>query len=336
MSFGVSVIIPAYNAANWLQSTVDHIAASLKAARIKKAEVIIVNDGSADNTLVVAKKLQCEYPVQVIDQENKGRFLARKAGLLRAKHENVLFIDSRVYLHQDSLRFLAEEIARDPGKKVWNGHVHVKKNGNIIARFGDAITYIGWRRYFSNPRTCSYGLEDFDHYPKGTGCFFAPKNVLLSAAETFESQTYDIKNSSDDTHLIRLIAHGHRIHLSPNFACNYHARNRIGQFIRHSYFRGQYFVDGFLRPGNRFFLPLLMFLVGLPLVLFVIVLEPSWLMPLSLLIIALWLSELGMAMVLGVSPKDALSLFLLSPIFVITYGTGIWVAVIRKGLHKFH
>ncbi len=61
-----------------------------------------------------------------------------------------------------------------PPKEVWNGHVIVEKKGNIIARFGDAITFIGWRRYLAHPRDCSYGLKDFDHYPKGTTMLLCP------------------------------------------------------------------------------------------------------------------------------------------------------------------
>lgn len=330
MSFEVSIIIPAYNAAIWLQPTVDHLTRALKRANIAKAEIIIVNDGSSDGTLAVARSLKSSADILVIDQENQGRFLARKNGLLKATYDNILFIDSRVYLHEGSLDFICTQLQNSPEKQVWNGHVVVAKEGNIIARFGDAITFIGWRRYFSKPRTCSYGLEDFDHFPKGTGCFFAPRKLLIDAVAEFEKQTYDIRNSSDDTHLIRIIATTDRINLSPNFSCTYHARTKIKQFIKHSFYRGQFFVDGFLRPGNRFFLPLIGFLIGSFSLIAALSVEPQLALTLALCFGALWLIELVSAILLGVIIKDALSLFLLTPLFAISYGAGIWKAVFRN------
>lgn len=331
MSEGLSVIIPVYNAASWLEPTVDHISVALKEARYKRsdAEIVIVNDGSKDDSLKAARALKSEYDILVVDQPNSGRFLARKAGLLASSKDNVLFVDSRVFIHPESLKFVISQIEEDPTKVVWNGHVIVDKKGNIIARFGDAITFIGWRRYFAHPRTCTYGLDEFDHYPKGTTCFFAPKQVLISAITEFESQTIDIKNSSDDTHLIRIIARDYRINLSPEFSCTYHARTRLSQFFKHSYHRGNVFVDGFLRPGNRFFVPLLAFLalslIG-PIVF--ITITPTRLPMLALICLA-WLCELLGALVMGVTPKDAFSLFILSPMFAVAYGLGIWEAVIK-------
>jgi hypothetical protein len=280
--------------------------------------------------------LSSEYKIVVLDQENKGRFLTRKAGLLAATKQTILFIDSRVFLHPESLKFVVNQIKRDPSKVVWNGHVIVDKKGNVIARFGDAITFIGWRRYFAHPRTCSYGLDDFDHYPKGTGCFFAPKGMILDAVEEFEKQTYDIKNSSDDTHLIRIIARDYRINLSPSFSCTYHARTKLKQFIVHSYNRGRFFVDGFLRPGNRFFYPLVLFLAFSAVLMLGVALSIVFL-PIVAIIMAVgalmfWGLELFTALLLKVEPKDAASLFVLTPLFAICYGLGIWRATIGKAI----
>jgi glycosyltransferase involved in cell wall biosynthesis len=335
---GISVIIPAYNAAAWLEPTVGHIEVALREASIapRDAEIIIVNDGSTDETPGAARALSCAYPINVVNQPNSGRFLARKAGLLASRKDNILFIDSRVFLHPSSLAFVRQQQAEDPSKVVWNGHVIVEKRGNVIARFGDAITFIGWRRYFAHPRTCSYGLEDFDHYPKGTTCFLAPKSILLSAAQEFERQTHDIKSSSDDTHLIRIIARDYRINLSPGFSCTYHARSRFSQFIQHSNHRGHVFVDGFLRPGNRFFIPLILFLV-ISALLLVGAVAAIIFYPLALLValgagVGVWLLEFVVALVLGVGAKDAASLFALTPLFAACYGIGIWQAVIRRAV----
>ncbi len=338
MADDLSVVIPAYNAAPWLEPTVGHIEVALREAGVapQDADLIIVNDGSTDETSGAARALTCAYPVIVVDQPNSGRFLARKAGVLASGKDNVLFIDSRVFLHPSSLAFVRQQQAEDPSKVIWNGHVIVEKKGNVIARFGDAITFIGWRRYFAHPRTCSYGPEDFDHYPKGTGCFFTPRSALIQAMQEFEQQTHDIRSSSDDTHLIRIIARDHRINLSPGFACTYHARTRFSQFIQHSNHRGRFFVDGFLRPGNRFFVPLIFFLI-ISALLLVGAVAAIIFYPLALLValgagVAVWLLELVVALALGVGVKDAASLFALTPLFATFYGIGIWQAVVRRAV----
>ncbi len=330
MSFGVSIIIPAYNSAAWLEPTVGKLDIALIEAGIKRAEVVIVNDGSSDDTSIVAHKLKASVKVRVIDQKNSGRYLARKAGVMASSFDSILFIDSRVFLDKNALKFLTTQFKEHPEREVWNSHVNVKKEGNIIARFGDAITFIGWRRYFSDPRLTSYGLKEFDYFPKGTTCFFVPKKIILEATKRFEKETFDIRNSSDDTHLIRLIAERHRINISPDFACTYHARTNLLQFVRHTMFRGQSFVAGFLSPGNRFFLPLTAFLIGSAAVLISVILNSSILLPVTVVLVILWVLELLTAIALGVAFKDALSLFLLSPIFAIIYALGIWKATIIK------
>lgn len=174
MSHGLSAVIPVYNAATWIGPTVEHLSVALQEAGLLRdeAEIILVNDGSTDNSLQVAHSLLSPYPIVIVDQPNSGRFMARKTGLLASGKQDIFFIDSRIFLHPQALRYLLEQRAHDPSKEVWNGHVIVEKKGNIIARFGYAITFIGWRRYLAHPKDCSFGLKDFDYYPKGTGCFY--------------------------------------------------------------------------------------------------------------------------------------------------------------------
>jgi glycosyltransferase involved in cell wall biosynthesis len=332
MSFTVSVVIPAYNSAAWLPETIKHVSTALDAAKLNKktAEIIIVDDGSSDNTLSVARELKSDFPIEVITQKNSGRFLARKAGVEKTKHEYVWFIDSRVHPDKGSIAYVLSEIEKDVTALVWNGHVNVYKKGNIIARFMDSITLIGWRRYFGNPRRCSYGLKDFDYYPKGTGCFLVPKSVLLEAMNLFMSQTTDLRNSSDDTLLIRIIAKQHNINLSPQFSCTYFARNTLKAFMKHTYNRGKFFVDGFLRPGTRFNHMIQAFLIACIIAPLVMVLYPAAIVVFVVLFVLLWLLELIVALLMSLDFKDAGSLFLLSPVFAACYGLGIWSVVIKR------
>lgn len=324
---GLSVIIPLYNAKDWIGPTVQHIVESLQLAKAYDAEIIIVDDGSTDGSAEEARSLKVpsKYDYRVVSQDNAGRYLARKRGVELSTKDNILFIDSRVYIHKDALTFLKDQL-KENTDQIWNAHVNIDKKGNIFARFWDAIVYIGWRRYFKNPKTTSYGLKDFDYYPKGTTMIYMPKKRLLASMREFEATTNDIEFSSDDTLLIRYMVERQPIHLSPGFSCIYHGRSTFKKFILHAFDRGQFFVDGFLRPNTRFFAPLIMFLIATPLVIVGLVLYP----PLVLGLVLLWLFELIIALILGALPRDALSLFILSPVFAVVYGAGIWRGFIRK------
>ncbi len=327
---GVSVVIPAYNAEDWIAKTTKKVAIALDKASIEKAEIIIVDDGSSDNTEAVSRSIKLQVPVRVFTQENKGRFLARKTGVEHAQYPTLFFVDTRVWIDEDALSYVVKQQADDPGRLVWNGDVKVFKKGNIIARFGDAVTRIGWRRYHGNPRLLSYGVEDFDYYPKGTGIFIAPKDLLKNAIAWFESQTKDIRNSSDDTLLIRFIAERQNIWISPGFSSTYFARTTLKAFIGHSYHRGLFFVDGFLRPGTRFYYPLIFFLLLSIIALAAMVVFPVLIIPFAALMTALWLTELFVSLYLKIGLRDSVSLFLLSPVFALSYGLGIWRASIKR------
>jgi glycosyltransferase involved in cell wall biosynthesis len=326
----LSVVIPAYNAAKWLPLSVPKVAVAITNAGISKAEIIIVDDGSSDDTALAARSLKLAYPVKVVSQPNSGRFLARCTGVEAASYDYVLFIDTRVFIGDNSLKYVTNRLDAKRDRVVWTSHVIIDKKGNPYARFWEAITFISWRKYFANPRDCSYGIKDFDYYPKGTTCFFVPRKIILEANNWFKENTRNAKASNDDTLLIRRIAEKHLINLSPKFFCTYHARTNLRQYSKHVYHRGKVFVDGFLRrDGNRFFWPLVAFLVLSVAVPVYLIVFPQYLAAALVLLGAAWLAELLAALLLKVPGKDALSLFMLSPLFAVLYSLGIWSAMIE-------
>ncbi len=332
-SLAISIVIPAYNSEGWITKTVEYIDAAVGRSPFT-VEVVMINDGSTDNTLAEMQALQPKskrLTYKIVDLgKNKGRYLARRAGVAAAQHDSLLFIDSRVFIDKDSLKYLAKKLADDPNQ-VWNGHVHVAKEGNVFARFWDALVCIAWRRYFAHPREVSYGVDDFDYYPKGTGFFFVPKKLLKQAMSVFEKRGGDLMFSSDDTLLIRYIASKQPIHLSPDFSCVYNGRSTLKRFLVHAYHRGQFFVDGFFRPGNRFFMPLLGVLAVSLAGLLALLLWPVAI--LKLLVVLLLIGTVALfvgGLVLRLTWKDAASLAWLSPFFGVVYGAGIWRGVARK------
>jgi glycosyltransferase involved in cell wall biosynthesis len=88
----VSVIVPCYNAATYLPGAVQSVIAQMDLT----SEIIVVNDGSTDDTQAVARALTREYPFIRLLQSpgNKGSAAARNAGLRQAAGEYVCFLDA--------------------------------------------------------------------------------------------------------------------------------------------------------------------------------------------------------------------------------------------------
>ncbi len=332
MQQGLTIVIPTFNGSRWLKKTITELHKSIKKAKLKKFEIIVVNDGSTDDTIEVVKNIakKTRLPLRVYTQVNGGRFVARRTGTNEARYPYLLFVDTRVFIGEESLSYLLSQHENDSSKEVWCSHVRVDTVGNIYARFWEAIAYIAWRDYFSNPRDISYGINDFDKYPKGTTCFFIKKSILTKANEWFERNTKDLKDSNDDTLLIRHIAEKNSVNISPHFWCLYHARSKFYPYIKHVFHRGKVFVDGFLRKdGNTYFWPLVLFLILTALMGIFSLLQP-WIVVLFLFVLSIgWVLELIVIFMLKVPIKDGLSLWLLSPIFTVIYGLGIWTAFIR-------
>jgi len=88
----VTTIIPVYNRSGMLKEAV----ASVLAQTYRPIEIIIVDDGSTDDTARVADELSARYPgeIRVIHQANTGPGLAREAGRLLARGEFIQYLDS--------------------------------------------------------------------------------------------------------------------------------------------------------------------------------------------------------------------------------------------------
>ena len=84
-----SVVIPLYNKEHYIENTIR----SVLSQTCTDYEVIVVDDGSADRSLELARKYECDK-VRVIAQENQGVSVARNTGILNARGEYIAFLDA--------------------------------------------------------------------------------------------------------------------------------------------------------------------------------------------------------------------------------------------------
>jgi len=122
-----SVIVPAYNSAATLARAVDSVCAQSWPAH----EVIVVDDGSTDNTLQVAHGIGDK--VRVIHQSNAGVSMARNRGAEAAIGDWLAFLDADDWYYPDRLRWHAEWIAQDQGLDFLTGdYEYRREDGSLI------------------------------------------------------------------------------------------------------------------------------------------------------------------------------------------------------------
>lgn len=121
----ISVIIPVYNAEEWL----DRCLNSIMVQEYSSYEVILVNDGSADSSPMICEKYSSMDPrFRTIHQNNMGVSAARNAGLNVADGRYIMFVDSDDALSPGALKAMSEVTDSDPdfvtgGFNIYNGGI---------------------------------------------------------------------------------------------------------------------------------------------------------------------------------------------------------------------
>lgn len=101
-----SIIVPVYN----VEEYIDDCLKSIFNQSFKDFEVIVVNDGTKDNSMDIVKN----YDVKVINQENAGLSAARNTGVKSSTGEYLLFVDSDDYIEKDLLKNINNNLKDNP------------------------------------------------------------------------------------------------------------------------------------------------------------------------------------------------------------------------------
>lgn len=116
----LSIIIPAYNVQEWIGQCLN----SMMPLNNKEIEIIVVNDGSTDNTAEVADTYKGEFDnFSIYHQSNGGLSSARNRGLSKAKGKYVFFCDCDDYIDaKEFSAFLNETLESDVDISIGNGN----------------------------------------------------------------------------------------------------------------------------------------------------------------------------------------------------------------------
>lgn len=124
----LSIIIPCYNSSRFIAHTLD----MLIKQSLQDCEVIVVNDGSTDDTTdIVHGYTQKNAAIQLIDKQNEGVSVARNTGMGVAKGDYISFLDSDDTLTDGTLDFYRKILAENHEKKFFGFGYYTQENGNL-------------------------------------------------------------------------------------------------------------------------------------------------------------------------------------------------------------
>lgn len=134
----ISVVIPAYNYAKTLPRAAESVLSQLD----ERSELIIIDDGSTDDTPLVIADLSERFPgkFRAVRQSNAGLAAVRNRGIREANGRYLVFLDADDEMCTDALFFLRQHISRYPDTQfIIGGHVSVFPDGKESRKMPDIL-----------------------------------------------------------------------------------------------------------------------------------------------------------------------------------------------------
>ena len=157
----ISVIIPLYNKEKIIQQCVD----SILTQSFQNFELIIVNDGSTDNSFKIIEEIQ-DSRIRIINQENGGPSKARNTGIKNANADWLYFIDADDMATPGCLQHFYELIQLNPQIEMFCGEVLMSNNKKerIAKTYSDGIVNNPFKIFVQNKLFQCSGSSIYSKY----------------------------------------------------------------------------------------------------------------------------------------------------------------------------
>jgi len=170
----ISVIVPVFNDADGLKDTLD----SLLCQDLNHAfyEIIVVDNNSQDNTFLVAKEYEEQYPYQVkvfIEKNRQSSYAARNKGIDKARYGILCFIDANVTVQDNVLSLVQKEITTSNIDYLGANVKMYIKNKSITSNYN-----------FVNGFKIKNAIEKSHYTPT---CFLAVRKDVISKIGGFDA-----------------------------------------------------------------------------------------------------------------------------------------------------
>jgi len=218
----VSIIIPVYNAQKYLAGAIK----SAIGQTWSNKEIIIVDDGSTDDSFAIAKKFEAP-DVVIIQQENKGASAARNRGLRASKGEYVQFLDSDDLLSENKIERQLIQLVNKPAHLGICDTVYFKDDQNP---FESKPTVAWYSQSFDSNIDFLINLYGGEFVGPNLGgmvqpnCWLTPRKILDKAGEWNE----DLSVDDDGEYFCRVLLKAEGICYSSE-ALNYYRQNTNGK-----------------------------------------------------------------------------------------------------------
>ncbi|RLI78456.1 hypothetical protein DRP07_11045 [Archaeoglobales archaeon] len=217
----ISAIIPAYNA----EKTIKECINAVLAQSYKPSEVIVVDDGSTDNTYKIASQFN---EVKVIRSNiNRGVASARNLGIMASKYKYIYFIDSDSFPRKKCIELLMKEFSKDEkigivgGSNISPEYINDKYNKayDITNRYGHHINL----------------QEGYVEYIGGNFCI---KKEIFNKIGLYDT---NLRTHEDFDLCIRARKEGYKVYFQPKaIADHYHQRITLKKYLRYAYTGGKF------------------------------------------------------------------------------------------------
>ena len=169
----ISVVIPTYNRLPILQKSLTALEnQELTNDRINHYEIVVVDDGSTDETIAWLTENEAQLPhVKLFEQDHKGAAAARNLGVQNAQGNTIVFIDSDLVVTESFLQCHADALVK--------GERELKSDR--LFTYGAVIN----TNNFENPTAEPYKLTDF------SAAYFATGNVAIARKWLEEAGLFD-------------------------------------------------------------------------------------------------------------------------------------------------
>ena len=171
----VSVIVPVYNGA----AMVEQCLRSILNQTITELEVIVVDDGSTDDTNAICERIAQEDPrVSLIRQKNSGVSVARNKGIANANGEYIAFVDADDYLPKNGVELMLAAMDDDTDWVVGSYQAFRRGYSRKIMRENRRFSATMVRESF----------EDFDAFMNTVWAKLYKKNIIQQYGLQFDNQ----------------------------------------------------------------------------------------------------------------------------------------------------
>lgn len=221
----ISVIIPCYNQEKYISECLD----SVLAQTFDDFEVIVVNDGSKDNSLDIIKKYASKHPdkIRYIDQQNQGVVVARNNAIGQAESKYIFPLDGDDKIASDCLEKLYNAMMNNKGDVIYcnvelfgderglfNLSAPTKFNMCIQNRVCVSALYrkADWEKYGGYDEIMKKGLEDWEfwlNFIEDNKSFYNVNETLFFYRILNSSRNQKI-DESINKELIKIIRNKHK------------------------------------------------------------------------------------------------------------------------------